>query len=126
MGFRFFYYTPFAVDFATKRIDKMSTINGQKSVFVSVASDSQESQQQVSMADYHAQQVADAIEFANELQAWLDDDAAQAEYQAWSELCRAEEQAARRAECHELARLEEYGIGHAFNGDDLRWQQGGN
>lgn len=105
---RFLYYTRLTVDFATQTESIMT------------------------MEEYHQQQIDFAIDFAKQLQEWLSDADAQAEYQAWSESIRPDDaervqtDAEKRAECYELARLEDYHVGHAINGDDLRWQQGGN
>lgn len=114
----------------------MSTLNGQKSVFLTPSAPVQAentptpSPATVDYETHVANQIADAIAFARDLQAWLDDAEAQQEYQAWSQACRASEplpeptDAEKRAEAYELSKL---GAGalHCIAGHDLKWQQGG-
>ena len=115
----------------------MSTINGQKSVFLTPPAPQQDTEESTPLhsatVDYatHVQnQVSEAIAFARDLAEWLDDEQAQAEYQAWSAECRDQEQERyeadmeRQAEEHELERLGD-GYMHAIAGHDLKWQQGG-
>lgn len=116
----------------------MSTINGKQSVFITpsapeAAADTPapEAPATVDYATHFQNQVSDAIAFAKQLASWLDDEAAQQEYQAWSASCRASEplpeptDAEKRAEAYELSRLGD-GALHCIAGHDLKWQQGGN
>ena len=117
----------------------MATINGKPSVFITPPAPKQDTDESPTpfapsrTVDYatHVQlQIDDAIKFAQQLQAWLDDDEAQAEYQEWSESCRESEplptptDAEKRADMHELSRLGD-GALHCIAGHDLKWQQGG-
>lgn len=137
----------------------MSTINGKRSVFVSVPHPEASTEPSPPTVDYetHVQhQIDDAIKFARQLQrwtessptvacespdfiglsdkaeerAWLEDEAAQSEYQAWVESCRESEplptptDAEKRAEMHELSRLGDAAL-YCINGSDMKWQQGG-
>ena len=113
----------------------MSTINGQKSVFLTPSAPVQSEESTplqpatVDYETYYQQQIDDAIQFARQLQSWLDDAQAQQEYQAWSDACRESEpmptDAEKRAEAHELARLGDAAL-HCIAGHDIKWQQGGN
>lgn len=78
----------------------------------------------VSMDKWHANNIAFAIDFAKQLQEWLNDAEAQAEYQEWSAEVNAQSAAEKRAEAHELAKLGE-GALHCIAGHDIKWQQGG-
>lgn len=112
----------------------MSTLNGQKSIFRTppapvLAEESTPLQPATVDIETHFQnQVDDAIHFARQLQAWLADEQAQAERQAWSEACRKSEplptDAEKRAEAYELAKLGD-GALYCINGSDIKWQQGG-
>lgn len=115
----------------------MATINGKQSVFITPPAPKQEtdntpppSPKTVDMQTHVENQIDDAIEFARDLQAWLDDEQAQDEYQAWSQTCRDAEplpeqtDAEKRAEAYELAKLGENAL-HCIAGHDIKWQQGG-
>ena len=112
----------------------MSTINGQKSVFLTPSAPVQSEEStplQPATVDYEthvANQVEDAIQFAQQLARWNSTPAP--DYLKWSESCRESEplpeqtDAEKRAEAHELARLGD-GALHCIAGHDLKWQQGG-
>ena len=113
----------------------MATLNGNQSVFLTpseLQTDTDNtptpSPATVDMETHFANQVDDAIQFARQLQSWLDDEQAQDEYQAWSDSCRESEplptDAEKRAEAYELSRLGD-GVLHCIAGHDLKWQQGG-
>ena len=112
----------------------MSTLNGKQSVFLTPSAPVQSEEStplQPATVDYatHFQnQIDDAIQFARQLQSWLEDEQAQDEYQAWSASCRESEplptDAEKRAEAYELSRLGD-GALHCIAGHDLKWQQGG-
>ena len=109
----------------------MSTLNGQKSVFLTPSApvQSEESTPSPATVDYEthvATQVADAIQFAQQLSRWNSTPAP--DYLKWSESCRASEplptDAEKRAEAYELSKLGD-GALHCIAGHDLKWQQGG-
>lgn len=115
----------------------MATIDGQKSVFLIPHPPLRESEESTPLHpatdDYQTHvehQIDEAIDFAAALAEWLDDEQAQAAYQAWSAECRDQEREQyeadmeRRAEAYELERLGD-GYMHAIAGHDLKWQQGG-
>lgn len=103
----------------------MPTINGKPSVFIT-PSESPPSQEQVpESAPSYDPYIADQIRLANE---WLADEAAQLEYQEWSDAAYGEpsdEELERMAEEWRLAQLGTNYV-RAINGkDDFRWDNGG-
>ena len=115
----------------------MSTINGQKSVFLTPPAPQQDTEEStplhsatVDMETHVHNHDPDDTCFEHDLAEWLADEQAQAEYQAWSTECRDQERERyeadmeRQAEEHELERLGD-GYMHAIAGHDLKWQQGG-
>ena len=113
----------------------MATINGKQSVFITPPAPKQDtdntptpSTPTVDYATHVANQVEDAIKFAQQLERW--NSTPDADYLKWSASCRESEplpeqsDAEKRAEAYELSRLGD-GALHCIAGHDMKWQQGG-
>ncbi len=105
----------------------MNSINGKPSVFLAV----QTPTPNAPVANWFSQYVSIANAIAAEAEQaenqWLADKAEQAEYHEYLDEFQgmpSDEELDSMAETHELSRLGAAAV-HNFNGDDLRWQNGG-